>query len=224
MRELCLDLIVECRDPGRLQARDVVVQRVHEDRERQVPFQLGRRTGQDELPAPLRAGGQLPQQPRLADPRLPRQLDHARTAPAELSENLVDGPKFLGAPDQVHGKHGTFPQIQRKSIRVAGAEIRVPDQGGRPMSAPACRGSIRPMTGYLLHHRHQPHECGIVFASFKGSPSPLRHQAAFASCPSGGHEIWWTVEAEAETDAVRLLPFYVAQRTTVTPVSEIEIP
>jgi hypothetical protein len=44
------------------------------------------------------------------------------------------------------------------------------------------------------------------------------------SCPSGGHEIWWAVEAEAEADALRLLPFYVAQRTTVTRVSEVEIP
>ena len=92
------------------------------------------------------------------------------------------------------------------------------------MSARACGGSIRSMARYLLHHRHQAHECGIVFASFKGSESPLRHQATLASCRSGGHEIWWTVEADAEADAVRLLPFYVAQRTTVTRVSEVEIP
>ncbi len=80
------------------------------------------------------------------------------------------------------------------------------------------------MARYLLHHRHQPRECGIVFASFKGHQSPLRHHAALASCPSGGHEIWWTVQAETETDAVLLLPFYVAQRTTVTRVSEVQIP
>ena len=92
------------------------------------------------------------------------------------------------------------------------------------MSARACGGSIRSMARYLLHHRHQPRECGIVFASFKGTQSPLRHQATLASCHSGGHEIWWTVEAAAEADAVRLLPFYVAQRTTVTRVSEVEIP
>jgi hypothetical protein len=80
------------------------------------------------------------------------------------------------------------------------------------------------MARYLLHHRHQPHECGIVFAAFKGNQSPLRHQAALASCPSGGHEIWWTVQAESDADAARLLPFYVAQRTTVTRVSEVQIP
>jgi len=36
--------------------------------------------------------------------------------------------------------------------------------------------------------------------------------------------VWWEVEAETEDDALKLLPAYVAKRTTVTPVSEIEIP
>jgi hypothetical protein len=80
------------------------------------------------------------------------------------------------------------------------------------------------MSRYLLQHRHQPQECGVVFASFKGHGSPLRHRPTLASCPSGGHAIWWTVEAESEEDALRLLPYYVAARTTVTGVSEIEIP
>ena len=80
------------------------------------------------------------------------------------------------------------------------------------------------MSRYLLHHRHEPQECGVVFASFKGHESPLRHQATLASCRSGGHAIWWTVEAESEADALRLLPFYVAKHTTATAVSEVEIP
>jgi hypothetical protein len=92
------------------------------------------------------------------------------------------------------------------------------------MSARACGGNTRSMARYLLCHRHQPRECGIVFASFKGNQSPLRHQATLASCRFGGHEIWWTVQAGAEAYAVGLLPFYVAQRTTVTRVSEVEIP
>jgi len=80
------------------------------------------------------------------------------------------------------------------------------------------------MTRYLLHHRHEPHECGVVFASFRGHGSPLRHQPTLASCRSGGHAIWWTVEAETETDALGLLPAYVADRTTATSVSEVQIP
>ena len=80
------------------------------------------------------------------------------------------------------------------------------------------------MSRYLLQHRHQPRECGVVFAAFKGDESPLRHQATLASCRSGGHAIWWTVEAESEADALRLLPYYVAERTAVARVSEVEIP
>jgi hypothetical protein len=80
------------------------------------------------------------------------------------------------------------------------------------------------MLRYLLHHRHEPHECGVAFASFRGHDSPLRHQATVASCRSGGHAIWWTVEAASEDDALRLLPFYIAERTTVARVSEVEIP
>jgi hypothetical protein len=80
------------------------------------------------------------------------------------------------------------------------------------------------MSRYLLQHRHEPQKCGVVFASFKGHESPLRHQATLGSCRSGGHAIWWTVEADSEEDALRLLPSYVAKRTTVARVSKVEIP
>ena len=80
------------------------------------------------------------------------------------------------------------------------------------------------MTRYLLHHSHEPNECGVVFASFRGHGSPLRHQATLGSCRSGGHAIWWTVEAATEQDALALLPAYVADRTTATRVNEVQIP
>jgi hypothetical protein len=80
------------------------------------------------------------------------------------------------------------------------------------------------MSRYVLHHSHAPEECGVVFVSFKGHDSPLRHRATVGSCRSGGHEIWWTVEAESEEAAIALLPFYVAERTTVSRVSEVQIP
>ena len=92
------------------------------------------------------------------------------------------------------------------------------------MSAPARSGKLALMPRYLLQHRHDPDECGVVFASFKGGESPLRHQVALASCRSGGHAIWWTVDAGSEEEALRLLPCYVAERTTVARVSEVDIP
>jgi hypothetical protein len=80
------------------------------------------------------------------------------------------------------------------------------------------------MPCYLVHHRHEPHECGVAFTAFKGHESPLRQQATLASCASGGHAIWWAVEAATEVEALALLPFFVAERSTVTQVSEVEIP
>ena len=85
-------------------------------------------------------------------------------------------------------------------------------------------GKLGPMPMYLLEHRHEPEECGVVFRSFKGYASVLRHRATLASCRSGGHAIWWMIEAEGEADAVALLPTYVAKRTTITRVDEVDIP
>lgn len=82
----------------------------------------------------------------------------------------------------------------------------------------------RRMPRYLIHHRHDPSECGAVFAAFKGQETPLRHKATLASCAYGGHSIWWTVDAESEADARELLPYYVAQRANVTRVGEVDIP
>jgi len=92
------------------------------------------------------------------------------------------------------------------------------------MSALPNTGKLKLVTRYLLQHRHEPRECGVVFASFKGFESPLRHEATLASCRSGGHSIWWTVEADDEARALQLLPAYVAERTTVARVNEVEIP
>ena len=77
---------------------------------------------------------------------------------------------------------------------------------------------------FLLHHSHAPRDCGAAYAAFRGRDTPLRHRPAAASCRWGGHEIWWTVEAGTEEDALGQLPFYVAERTTATSVSEVEIP
>ena len=91
--------------------------------------------------------------------------------------------------------------------------------------SPGTRGwHVGCMPSYLLEHRHEARECGVVFAAFKGHESPLRRQETLASCRSGGHAIWWTVEADSESDALAFLPYYVAERTTATKVSKVEIP
>jgi hypothetical protein len=96
--------------------------------------------------------------------------------------------------------------------------------GWRPDVAERARRHSAAMPRFLIHHRHEPRECGVVFASFRGHESPLRHRATLASCGSGGHAIWWSVEAASEDAALGLLPFYVAQRATAIRVGEVEIP
>jgi hypothetical protein len=87
----------------------------------------------------------------------------------------------------------------------------------------ACREACG-MPRFLLQHHHAARECGVVFAAFRGHESPLRHQPALASCAAGGHDIWWTVEAVSQADALALLPFFVAQRSTAVAVGEVQIP
>ena len=86
---------------------------------------------------------------------------------------------------------------------------------GRKLSAMPC---------FLIHHRHEPHECGVAFAAFRGHESPLRRRATLASCVSGGHAIWWSVRAADEQAALGLLPHFVARRSTATRVAEVRIP
>jgi hypothetical protein len=80
------------------------------------------------------------------------------------------------------------------------------------------------MPRFLIHHSHEPSDCGVVFAAFKGHDSPLRHRETLASCSFGGHAIWWTVDATSEAEALALLPYFVARRSTITRVGEVEIP
>ncbi len=80
------------------------------------------------------------------------------------------------------------------------------------------------MARYLLHHRHEPRQCGVAYAAFKGHSSPLRRASTFASCLAGGHDIWWLVDAASPEEAVAQLPHFLATRTTATPITEVQIP
>lgn len=80
------------------------------------------------------------------------------------------------------------------------------------------------MPRFLIHHQHEPHECGVVFAAFRGHESPLRHRTTVASCAFGGHAIWWSVDAVGEIEALGLLPYFVAERAIATQVREVVIP
>jgi hypothetical protein len=76
----------------------------------------------------------------------------------------------------------------------------------------------------MLCHRHTPAECRAAFAAWNGFDSPLRRGHGLASCASGGHSLYWTVEATTANDALALLPPFLAARAEVEEVSEVAIP
>jgi hypothetical protein len=80
------------------------------------------------------------------------------------------------------------------------------------------------MSRFLLHHTHQAHECPAAFAAWRGFPSQLRRRATIGSCLSGGHEIWWELEAASADEALGHLPGYVADRTEAIRVSQVQVP
>jgi hypothetical protein len=77
---------------------------------------------------------------------------------------------------------------------------------------------------FYLHHSHDPAECAAAFAAWRGFESPLRHRPAAATCLTGGHCLLWRVEAGDIEEAAALLPAFVAARTEVIEVRDVEIP
>lgn len=77
---------------------------------------------------------------------------------------------------------------------------------------------------FLLCHTHEPDECRFAYAAWKGFESPLRHRPALATCASGGHRLWWQVDAADVAGALAQLPDFVADRTEAVEVGEVPIP
>ena len=69
--------------------RDVIVERVDPDAERQLALELGAAAREDEVPALLAALRELLEQACLADPRFAAQRDEGRPPPAEALERRL---------------------------------------------------------------------------------------------------------------------------------------
>ena len=88
----------------------------------------------------------------------------------------------------------------------------------------AAEVETRGMPEFLLHHEHEPDECAAAFAAWAGFDSPLRRRPAASTCLTGGHALWWRVEAVDPGSALRLLPRFLAERTTPIEIREVPIP
>jgi hypothetical protein len=80
------------------------------------------------------------------------------------------------------------------------------------------------MALYVLQHRHQPAECAAAFAAWNGFDSPLREASAWCSCPTGGHHLWFLVEAADGDTALGQLPRYLAERAEAVRVTAVRMP
>ena len=77
---------------------------------------------------------------------------------------------------------------------------------------------------FLLHHHHDSRQCAVAFAAWRGVDSPLRHRDVLCSCPSGGHDLWWRVEALDAAAALSHLPEWIRARATANEVQEVPVP
>ncbi len=98
-RKLLKQVLVERPEHRRRQRTDVVVERIHDQPERDVLLELGRATVEDQVLACLRAFAYLREQARLPDPRLADDLHRARVTDRELIERSFKFSKLAGTTD-----------------------------------------------------------------------------------------------------------------------------
>ncbi len=129
MRELDPNLRVEVVESSRLDAFDVFVERIDEDPEGEVTFEVGTRAAQNDVPAGVSARGQLAQESGLPDPSRPDDLNRACAANCQLVQSVVQLLKFGTAPYEVVGEHSD--RRPRRDYTRAGAAERVRRVAGR---------------------------------------------------------------------------------------------
>jgi hypothetical protein len=104
LRQLRANVVVEELEPSRIQPDQVLVERVNEDPERQIPLELRAGSRHHEVFTRVGARRQLGEQARLADPRLPGDFDRGRPPPSELAERSIERVELGVPPDEMFGE------------------------------------------------------------------------------------------------------------------------
>ena len=99
--ELRTDVPVQGIETVRLESLDVLVERVHEDPERQITLEFRGRSGEDEPLTSVGAGGELGEKARLADTGLADDFDRRRPPSIELGEDVIERREFRSASDEM---------------------------------------------------------------------------------------------------------------------------
>ena len=103
MRKLRAHVVVQRGQAIGTESAQVLVERVHEDRERQVALELRRRAGKDEPSVLVGGMRELSEETCLADPGLPDEGDRGGGPLIDLAERLVERAELLGAADELIG-------------------------------------------------------------------------------------------------------------------------
>ena len=101
VRELRPHVFVQDAKTIGTQSAQVFVERVHEDRERQVALELRRRAGKDEPSVRVGGAGEFGEKTGLADPGLPDEGDRGGAPLIDPAEHLVERAELLGAADEL---------------------------------------------------------------------------------------------------------------------------
>jgi hypothetical protein len=121
------------RQLGRVQVADEAVQRLDDRRERQ-PLLAQRHTTATQHPHPLLGGGggQLLDQPGLADPGLPAEHRQQRLAVGGAGQQLAQPRQLLGAAHKPPGRNlvgHVGPSMPRRYCAGSDADLKIPERG-----------------------------------------------------------------------------------------------
>ena len=103
VRKLRAHVFVQLGQAVGTEPAQILVERVHEDRERQVALELRSRAGQDKAPALVSGMRELGEKAGLANPGLPDEGDGGRNPLIDLAEHLVERAELLGAANELVG-------------------------------------------------------------------------------------------------------------------------
>jgi hypothetical protein len=104
MSELGSDLLVKVVQTSRLDALDVLVDRINEDPEGEIAFEVCAGTRENYVTAGTGARSEMGQQARLADPCCADDLDRSGAALLKLVERVVELLKLGATPYEVVGE------------------------------------------------------------------------------------------------------------------------
>ena len=222
VRELRPHVVVEAREPVRVEPSHVLVQRIDEDRERQVALELRARSRRARAcpRASARAASSASRRV-LPMPGSPTSCERCRARPEfELRRGPVERPELVGAPDEVLGVKGHVPPSAQDR---SGSRHR--RRSGWP---PDVRRAARGQLGSC------PVTCSTTATSrtSAASSSPRSRGTKPTSPPADvrvvplrrTRDLVDGRRRQARRTRSRSCPSYVAERTTATRVSEVEIP